>query len=133
MCTLTLTFLEALQQKCHSKEKPFQFQIDDSDVSHTLLSEVAEIQKWTEEINQLRFREREEKGDPEGEVAEEKDPNYSLLADDSSGTSVISPTDSDDPEKRKVSRASKKRKASPAHDDTPKKKQKNRGEKGAER
>lgn len=130
VCTLTLTFLEAFQHKFHSKEKAFNFQIDGSDVSHTLLSEVAEIQKWTEEINLLRCREREEKGDSEDEVAE-KDPNYSPPADDSNATSVISPTDSDDSdaEKRKVSRASKKRKASPAHEDTPKKKQKKTEEK----
>lgn len=38
VCTLTLSFLEALQRKYHSKEKPYKFHIDGSDVSHTLLN-----------------------------------------------------------------------------------------------
>ena len=113
VCTLTLSFLEALQRKYHSKEKPYKFHIDGADVSHTLLSEVSEIKKLTEDINQIRVREREE-DDPEDSVTEEKDPTYSPLKDDSSGSSVISPSDTDDPEKRKASPTPKKRKASPA-------------------
>ena len=113
VCTLTLSFLEALQRKYHSKEKPYKFHIDGADVSHTLLSEIAEIKKLMEDINQIRVREREE-DDPEDSVTEEKDPSYSPLKDDSSGSSVISPSDTDDPEKRKASPTPKKRKASPA-------------------
>ena len=100
VCTLTLSFLEALRRKYHSKEKPYKFHIDGVDVSHTLLSEVSEIKKLTEDINQIRVREREE-DDPEDSVTEEKDPSYSPLKDDSSGSSVISPSDTDDPEKGK--------------------------------
>lgn len=108
-----------------------------------------------EDINQIRVREREE-DDPEDSVTEEKDPSYSLLKDDSSGSSVISPSNTDDSEKRKASPtakkskasptpykiktspAPKKRKASPAPDDIPKKKkekirqEQNRGEKGTQ-
>ena len=94
-----------------------------------------------EDINQIRVREREE-DDPEDSVTEEKDPSYSLLKDDSSGSNVISPSNTDDSEKRKASPtpkkskasptpykiktspAPKKRKASPAPDDIPKKKKK---------
>lgn len=135
--------------------KALQVHIDGADVSHTLLSEVAEIKKLIEDINQIRVREREE-DDPEDSVTEEKDPSYSLLKDDSSGSSVISPSNTDDSEKRKASPtakkskasptpykiktspAPKKRKASPAPDDIPKKKkekirqEQNRGEKGTQ-
>ena len=155
MYTLTLSFLEALQRKYHSKEKPYKFHIDGADVSHTLLSEVAKIKKLIEDINQIRVREREE-DDPEDSVTEEKDPSYSPLKDDGSGSSVISPSDTYNSEKRKASPtpkkrkasptpnkiktspAPKKRKASPAPDDIPKKKKKkirqeqNRGEKGTQ-
>lgn len=108
-----LSFLEVFQRKYHSTEKPYKFHIDGADISHKLLSEVAEIKKWTEEINQIRVREREE-DDPEDSVTEENDPSYSPLKDDSSGSSVISPSNTDDPKKRKASPAPNKRKTSPA-------------------
>ena len=58
VCTLTLSFV---QRKYHLKEKPYKFHIDGADVSHTLLSEVAQIKKLIEDINQIRVRERESK------------------------------------------------------------------------
>ena len=96
--TLTLSFLDVFQQKYQSKEKPHKFDIDGAGISNTVLSEVAEIKQCLEEISVIRIREKKEE-DPEDSVAEEKDPSYSPLKDDSSGSSVISPSDSEEPQK----------------------------------
>lgn len=76
---LIASICEEIQERYHPRMKPLKVKIDGSDVCHSLMPEITELQQWVHDIESRRMKEVvDTSADLEQEVIEqEQDPTYS--------------------------------------------------------